>query len=210
VPPSCGDGTVDEGEVCDDGTNAGAAPGDCAPDCSAVVQEKIIRLSQDPALPDFAAGQPSFVDAADAMCPNGYLAMIADGTNRVASLAAYMGNGQVDWPIQPWIRYVNPDGATVWTTTALRLLGVSDDNQWVGLENPVTDASLTTAFTSMVQDYTTSPLNCLGFSTATGSSGDSRVAFGLANQTSEAAIGPSGPESGGGCSFERHVYCIEQ
>lgn len=206
--PVCGDGQVDAPEACDDGVNAGAVAGDCAPDCSKEVEEKIIRLSQNTVAGNFALGRASFVAAADSECPVGYLAMIADGIDRVGSLAPLMGNGQVDWPIQTWTSYVNPAGDPVWTTTDLRLLGVADDHTWAGLANPVAPAG-GTAFTAMVEDYTTSSLNCLSFTVDAGTSGDNRAAFGQATLTTQGAIG-SGVGLGGGCAFARSLYCVEQ
>ena len=208
-PPSCGDGTVNPGEACDDGVNAGAQPGDCAPDCSKTVEEKVIRLSQSTVTASFALGQASIAAAADAQCPSGYKAMIADGVSRVGSLAPLMGNGQVDWPIQSWTSYVNSAGDTVWTTTELTLLGVADDHTWAGLQSPVSGTTLTTAFTGLVEDYTTSALNCVGFTVDAGMSGQDRVAFGRADLTDLTAIGTAA-DSGGSCGSARYFYCIEQ
>lgn len=206
TPADCGDGRVNGDEACDDGTNEGDAAGACRPDCGGLVEERLIRLSQDTVPGNFAAGQAEFITAADAACPGGYQAMIADGTGRVGSLAPLMGNGQVDWPIQPWTAYVNAGGDTVWVTTDLRLLGVADDNTWAGLDTQV--APVGNAYTGMLPDFTTAELNCLGFTVNTGMNGDNRASFGNAVATDQSAIG-SAAGTGGGCAFARSLYCVE-
>lgn len=201
----CGDGQVDQGEICDDGVNAGMTEGDCAPDCSAVVQRKLIRLSQNSTSADFSPG-PNDVVVADSFCPNGFLAFFTDGVNRVASVAPLMGNGQVDWVLQPWTEYVNPNGDPMWTTTELRLLGVSDDHQWVGLDNPLLD-SVDFGYTGMRGDYTTATANCGGWSMTNALTESS---FSQAHQTNQRFVGIPDDMTGGLCSLQHEFICVEQ
>ena len=200
----CGDGRVNGDEVCDDGENAGVSEGDCAPDCSATVQQKLIRLSQNSFGADFAPGTNP-VDVADAACPVGYLAFFADGVNRVATVSPNMGNGQVNWVLQPWTEYVNPDGVRMWTTTELLLLGVDDSNTFVGLEAPLTP-STNFGMTGMLGDYTTSTLTCGDWSEATGSN----LSFGQTHVVTDRFIGPPDNGSGGLCNLQHEFICIEQ
>lgn len=203
--PVCGDGEVSGDEVCDDGTNAGETAGDCAPDCSVVVVERIIRLSQVPVNSNFG-GVPNPVVYADAQCDPGFTALFVDGTNRVASVTPYTGDGQVDWVLQPWTEYVNSDGQRIWTTTDLRLLGVDDAFTWQGLENPVTP-SVNFGRTGMVGDYTTSTADCNGWT-----GGGGTLAFAQTQLVTPLAIGIPDNDSGGLCgSLIGHEFiCVEQ
>ncbi|MBC8067012.1 MAG: DUF1554 domain-containing protein [Deltaproteobacteria bacterium] len=203
-PGVCGDGQQDDGEACDDGVNAGQHEGDCAPDCSVVVQQKLIRLSQNSVAGDFAPGMNP-VEVGDSFCPDGYLAFFADGINRVASVAPRMGNGQVDWVLQPWTEYVNPDGDRMWTTTELLLLGVADDNTWVGLENALTPTT-DSGYSGMWGDYTTSSLTCSNWSSTAGAN----KSFGQVHQTTELFVGPPSGGTGGLCSVAGEFTCVEQ
>lgn len=206
--PVCGDGVVDPGEVCDDGLNAGEQEGDCAPDCSKIVETRLIVPSPDLVHGDFAGGGNA-VNAADAHCPNGYKAWLVDGQNRVASVTPLLGNGQVDWILDTWTRYANADNETIWTTTELTLLGVSDDNAWVGLENPMTSSASLFMFTGMRRDYTTSPADCDGWGSGQGGGLNVFGAFGDADAVDDSAIG-SPNDNGGLCTVERGLYCVEQ
>lgn len=203
-PGVCGDGQQDDGETCDDGVNAGQHEGDCTPDCSALVQQKLIRLSQNSTPANFAPDMNP-VAVADSFCPAGYLAFFADGVNRVASVAPLAGNGQVDWVLQPWTEYVNPDGDHMWTTTELLLLGVADDNTWAGLENPLTP-DIDFGFTGLFEDYTTSTLTCSGWSTTSGIA----ASAGQVHETTQQFVGPPLDGQGGICSVSQQFICVEQ
>jgi hypothetical protein len=194
------------GEACDDGVNAGEEIGDCAPDCSTTVEARLIRLSQGSFPANFGAGQDDDVAFADAQCPVGYKAMFVDGVHRVASVAPMMGNGQVDWVIQPWTQYVNALDEEIWTTTSLRLLGVTDDHAWSGLLHSVVP-DIDFAWTGMYGDYTTSTHTCSGWTVTSGADGSS----GQAHQTSSLAVGPDQDANlFAVCGVSHEFYCVEQ
>lgn len=126
----CGDELVSLDEVCDDGDENGTELGDCAPDCSKLVDTKIVTTS---------AGQtttgdlgPDTIATVDAACEaaglTGYRAMFADGVNRRATVTPYVGDSQVDWVLTPWTRYVRDSGELIWITDESALLGVSGGN----------------------------------------------------------------------------------
>lgn len=99
---------------------------------------------------DFAAGAPSFAEAADSLCPEGFKAVITDGSTRIASVTPQAGDGQVDWVLEPFTAYYDEidsegrwpsccsdgfagtpccedgvyTGQLVWTTDDVALLGV--------------------------------------------------------------------------------------
>ena len=108
TPTVCGNGEVEDGEACDDGSNLGAAVGDCVPGCTGRVQQ-VLRLVLSANLggvdSNFAAEAPSFVEAADALCPDGYKAVITDGATRLASFTPRAGDGQLDWVLHPFTAY---------------------------------------------------------------------------------------------------------
>lgn len=123
----CGDELVSLDEMCDDGDDNGTDLGDCAPDCSKLVDMKIVTTS---------AGQtttgdlgPNTIATVDAACEaaghTGYRAMFADGVNRRATVTPYLGDSQVDWVLTPWTRYVRDSGELIWITDESALLGVS-------------------------------------------------------------------------------------
>ena len=72
----CGDGNIGPEEFCDDGEGDNVLEvGACAPDCSTVIEEKVIRLGS--GLDNGGDFQPSPVGYADAQCPTGHLALFA-------------------------------------------------------------------------------------------------------------------------------------
>jgi hypothetical protein len=172
-----------------------------------VVQKKLIIVTNTVEDGDFALNANNPIEAADGFCPNGYTALISDGQNRVATQGPNLGNGQVDWPIASWTEYVNANDETVWATTELTLLGVSDDHVWQGLEHPI--GSGAACHTGLMADFTTAPINCLGWTVNTGQSGENRVARGLSDATDTTAIGPMG-DNGAACWAMLAFYCVEQ
>lgn len=121
----CGDGNIWSGvEVCDDGVDGNLlAVGACAPDCSRVIEEKIIELSDFISTGDLGANP---VATLDGECPIGYAAMFAYSGVREAATESYDGSTGVDWVLQPYTAYVRGDGSLIWITDANPLLGVRD------------------------------------------------------------------------------------
>jgi hypothetical protein len=163
----CGDSRTEGSEFCDDGQNLGAAVGDCAPDCSAIVVQKKIVQNTVGVAPDFGRDGPGSVVAnVDRHCPAGYKALFADGLHRVATTTPNVGDGQKDWVLRPWTRYVTDVGAPIWLTNNSALLGVVD-RKFQGLTN-----ALVTEFfsiTGMKADWTTLPTgrNCANWTSLT-------------------------------------------
>jgi len=160
IPDSCGDGVLDDDEVCDAGDDNGVEAGDCAPDCSAQVQERTIVVATTNLAASFASGSDTVVGVLDDACVAefgaGALSMFVHGDERRATLGAYAGDGAIDWVLDPWTRYVNDADELVWVTESIALLGVdgSGDNHdllhplWVYVDN-------NPAFTGMNIDWTT-------------------------------------------------------
>lgn len=123
----CGDGNLAPDEFCDDGEgNNVLEVGACAPDCSRVIEEKVIQLSS-----NFAGGnyQPNPVGFADSRCAVGFRALFTvPGVRQATDGTPNVADDQIDWPLQPFTAYVRPDGTPIWTTDATPLLGVRDGN----------------------------------------------------------------------------------
>ncbi len=143
----CGDGIVSSDEVCDDGDDNSTELGACAPDCSAIVEARVITLSYGYSANGNLGGHMAS-QGADSRCESaglpGYKAIFADGIGRRATTTPYAGDGQIDWVLRPWTRYVREDGELVWVTDTSALLGVRDGAPQ-DLVNPI-DATGTTAF----------------------------------------------------------------
>jgi len=151
---------LDAGEECDDGDDNGVELGDCSPDCSAFVAERVIVAAEDNYSSAFAFGSPTVVGVLDAGCATefgaGALALFAHGDERRASASPYAGDDAVDWVLQPWTRYLNDAGELIWLTESIPLLGVDaegglhdlDHEIWIYPEN-------NPAFTGMNANWTT-------------------------------------------------------
>jgi len=112
---------IEGDEVCDDGDANALEPGACAPNCSTIIETKILKGSA--AIDDTNFG-PNPVAFADSLCAIGYAAMFVYGNERVATTVAWQSVGSVDWPIQPYTAYVNNMGKLIWVTDDTRLLAV--------------------------------------------------------------------------------------
>ncbi|MEZ4221861.1 MAG: DUF1554 domain-containing protein [Polyangiaceae bacterium] len=196
----CGNGVIDASEACDDGKNEGMKAGDCAPDCSRVVVERVLKTGG-ASNGDLATGYPNAVAGADARCGTGFRAMFSDGTNRIASKSALAGDGQVDWPLTPWTIYKSPTGTAIGRTGETGLLGV-EGGIWKGLwaKPGLSNA----AWTGLLQDYTSSTVNCSGW---TSSSAGVVTYFGNSGFTTQQFLEMQGLTNT--CDFTRFLYCVE-
>lgn len=201
-PGSCGDSQIDPGEVCDDGDNLGFLPDDCAPDCSAIVTQRTIRVAGN-SQGDLGGAGMTAVEGADALCPVGFLAMFSDGSDRIATITANAGDGQVDWVLQPWVAYYNLDGEHVWTTDESALLGVVDG----AAQNLLNAVGATNAvWTGLNADWRASmDVNCLNWTT---SSGATTGPIGNYGQVTRAFLRV--PDFSNTCDSNRAVYCAQQ
>ena len=156
----CGNGVLDAGEVCDYGSNLGVEAGDCAPDCSVVVEVRLLRISPESYVGNLESlpGPGDLPERVDSLCPFAYKALFTYGGARNATDAPFVGDGQVDWALRPWTRYEREDGTWIGTTDAAALIGVRD-GAWVGLENPIAEAMFPVivpgVWTGMGPDYRT-------------------------------------------------------
>jgi hypothetical protein len=200
----CGDARVEGTEFCDDGENLGAKLGDCAPDCTATVVQKKILMSAQPIRVDLASVGP-VLTTVDAYCPNGYKALFAFGSARVATVTPNVGNGQVNWVLRPWTRYVNATGSPVWLTNKSALLGVAGGT-FRGLTNPIAPSAASLTATGMAVDWTTlsSLRTCSNWTMTTGD-----LDIGDAQRTNLEFLNTQSlyPCSAAGIY---HVYCVEQ
>ena len=160
VVEACGDGQLDEGEHCDDGPANGVQTGDCAPDCSAFIHERVIVVSEVDYDSAFAFGSDAVIPILDAGCEAefgaGARALFAYGDERRASVGANAGDGAIDWVLDPWTRYLNDQGQLVWLTESVALLGVDGNGTphdfehalWVYPENNPVITGLNTDWTT--------------------------------------------------------------
>lgn len=125
MPHVCGDSRIDPGETCDDGEQNGRDRGDCNPECSGFIVDKHIRV-----MPFRTTGNLGGITGADAKCAatfgNQYKAFLVDGITRIATLTPFSADGQVDWVLRKWTRYLNASEKLIWTTNDVALIGVKD------------------------------------------------------------------------------------
>ncbi len=170
----CGNGDLDGDEVCDEGGDNGVGAGDCAPDCSAFVQERTIVAAQTNYSSAFAFGEDSVIAVVDAGCAAefgaGAVALFAYGEERRATLTPFAGDDQIDWVLTPWTRYLNDEGDLVWVTESIALLGIDADGDTHDLENPVwLPPENNPTFTGMNTNWTTQvDADCNGWTSVAG------------------------------------------
>jgi len=119
----CGDSNLGPDEFCDDGADDNILEvGACAPDCSTVIEEKVIQGSTSTEGGNY---QPNPVGHADGQCPTGFQALLAVPGVRQATVATpYTADAILDWPIEPFTAYVRTNGTPIWITDDTPLLGV--------------------------------------------------------------------------------------
>ncbi len=201
-PGICGNGEMEAGEACDD-PEASLEVGACRPDCGGLIESRTIRLSNTSALGDLGENP---VATLDALCPGGYRAMFSDGENRRATT---VGNGvfdPVDWVLEPYTAYLNADGALLWVTDEVALLGVRTGTAQPLLAPIVAfEDNPPGCFTGMNPDWTApASANCQGWS-STSASDDHNVGIPwVQDQGSFLNNGGLTP-----CNLPEHVYCVE-
>jgi len=136
---------------------------------------------------------------ADANYPGAgtYKALIVDGTNRVASVSANTGDGQVDWVLHPNTTYTRPDGTIIMTTngngifvfgTLTNLFITTWKNPWDGI---ATGWTLTTGQTCV--DWTSGAFADYG---------------GIGNTSRNDGVAISATPTR--CNGSNALYCVEQ
>jgi Protein of unknown function (DUF1554) len=171
LAPRCGDGKVnDVSEVCDNGADNGFGTGNCNPACSGLVAEKTIKVVTSFPVP----GAIQRIEDADLVCQTyaggTYRALLVDGDVRVATKTPYKGDGQVDWVLRPYTRYLTTLGNLIWITDDVALLGVRN-GQPVALLNPILPGPIAFAWVGFENDWTSSVDNCLGWNSSLGTDG---------------------------------------
>lgn len=171
-PDQCGNGMLDGDEHCDDGPSNGTEFGDCAPDCSAFIHEATIMVTDANLQASFAFGD-SAIAVVDSACETefgvGAQGLFSVGTERRATVTPVLGDGAIDWVLEPWTRYSNANGDLVWVTNAVPLLGVEDGGQHDLLAPIWIDPDNNPAFTGMNTNWTTMTDNdCNGWTSSTG------------------------------------------
>jgi len=160
LAPRCGDDKVnDVSEVCDEGANNGFAVGGCNPACSGLVTVKRILATS----MYMFAGALGGVEDAEIICRtefgSQFRSMLVDGKTRIASRTPYKGDGQLDWVLNPYTRYVNSSGDLIWTTDSVALLGVRDGKS-ASLVGPIRPGGYALAWAGVEADWTSSAANC--------------------------------------------------
>lgn len=197
----CGDGDKGPSESCDDGADNGLGLLKCAPDCSRIIQKKLIRLSSSQPNGNFG-GNP--IAHADSLCMGGYKAMFAFGDVRRATTVGNELVNPVDWVVQPYTYYYNAQSNPVWLTDDVPLLGVRNA-AFVGLENPVRPLITGVSLTGLRADWTTLPSdNCNGWTFG----GSYPVSHGVTFSTGIEFIVETANERT--CGDPSELYCVEQ
>lgn len=129
-----------------------------------------------------------------------YRALLVDNANRIASITANAGDGQVNWILQPNRSYVRADGATlILTTDANRIfsfgaltnsIGTGANNYWTGLN----------------ADWTTSTRHCSNWQVNSG--GANQGERGVENATDGTSVG--GASGNRQCNQVYRLLCVQQ
>lgn len=210
LPAVCGDGIVSGDEFCDDGENLGRAMDECIPGCASAVQRKQIRVSEEAVNGGFTFDSSLSASAlADTFCNEDEKAMFADGDERIASVTPWQADGQVDWALAPYTEYVNEQGDVISTTGELALLGVDDDQQWTGLEHPISEIPLK-VWTGLFDDYVTHSENCSNWTDDDAFAFLTQGANGLPAEIDTNAVGTDLVYGRGFCFEPHYFYCVEQ
>lgn len=135
---------------------------------------------------------------ADANKPTGggtYSALISDGSTRIASVTANVGDGQVGWVMLPNMEYRNASGATVWTTNSSGLFVFGT------LTNQITSGG--TYFTGM-DTLWVSNATCLAWTDGTGAN---QGRYGVGGTTTSTALALTQTA----CNVaQRGLYCVQR
>ncbi len=215
----CGDSNLGPDEFCDDGAGDNVLEvGACAPDCSRVIEEKVIRVGV-----SFIGGNlaPNPVGFADSRCNASDRALFAvPGVRQATNNTPNTADAQIGWPLRPYTAYTRPDGTLIWLTDEIPLLGVRE-----GVAEPLTSpivqpcvsgggifcAVLGPIITGLDNDWTNATADtCNGWTSAS----ESFDASGGDRSSSESYLNNSDTPcslDGNGASFQQPAfYCVEQ
>jgi len=133
---------------------------------------------------------------------NGFL---VDGVNRVATVTAFRGDGQVNWVLKRWTQYVDVSNLVIWTTDRSALLGVTNGVPGT-LIHPCAPTDLNYgSWGGMLQDYRTGE-TCAGWTSVLTTDWNSSLL------NTFTGVGQTFPNNGGHsmCSNLEQVLCVEQ
>ena len=154
------------------------------------------------------AGISTGIEATDVLCmadpsypgTGNYKALIVDGTNRIASVSANAGDGQIDWVLRANTGYYRMDGSTIIMTTNANGILLSD------LTNTI-NATATGHYTGLNFDWTTG-------AAYTCSSWTSTVGTPIYGYTSGVALSDVISSEALSCNYEgvnmNTLLCVEQ
>ncbi|MBL8021889.1 MAG: DUF1554 domain-containing protein [Leptospirales bacterium] len=148
-------------------------------------------------------GMPG-ISGADARCMSDsnkpssgtYKAVISDGSARIASTTANVGDGQVGWVLYASTEYRRPDGMTVMTTNANKIFVFGALTNFV--------IATGTYHTGMNTDWTTGAAHCNAWTDNTVGNQDR---YGTSNSTSSTALSLTQTACN---SATRGLYCAQQ
>ena len=198
----CGNGETEPGEACDE-PEAALEVGACRPDCAGLIESRSIVVSNPSVLGDLGKNP---VATLDALCPTGHRAMFSDGEIRRATTVGNSVVDPLDWVLEPYTAYLNSNGALLWVTDEVALLGVRDGTAQPLLAPIVAfEANPPGCITGMNADWTApASANCQDWSTADASE-DHNVGIPwvqeLGSFLNNGGLTP--------CNLAEHVYCVE-
>ena len=198
----CGDSIPAAG--LDDATvySSTMAEGVCRPDCQGFVVEKFIGVTSQRVAP----GQGG-VSGVDVLCRTDFgtsaKGLVVDGTNRIATVSAYAGDGQVDWVLLPYTRYVSAEtGLLVFITDDTRLLG-GVGGSGADLYNPIRAADDGWGVWTGANADWTSGVDCDDWTDSSDNEGPST------NATATFSGAFPNNAATGLCGFMRRFACVE-
>ncbi|HUQ05234.1 MAG TPA: DUF1554 domain-containing protein [Kofleriaceae bacterium] len=208
--PRCGDSIVQagNGEQCDAGTvySETMAANVCRPDCAGTVVQKGIGIS-----PTRVTPAQGGIAGADSICTAAfgatYRALLVDGTNRVATVTANAGNGQVNWPVTAYTRYVSVHtNLLVFVSDNTRMIGAAggtDRNLQSGIGGAMQEDNYG-AWTGAAPDWTSSD-DCNNWT----SSSDTVFGRSAGTQTTSGGSFPNN-NAVSNCAQLRRFFCVQQ
>ncbi|MEM6990205.1 MAG: DUF1554 domain-containing protein [Myxococcota bacterium] len=195
----CGDDVVEGDEECDEPFEP--VLDGCRPDCTRI-PTKTISLSNGQFDGDLG---PDPVAFADSTCDEGDKAMFVFGTARRATTNPWGSTDPIDWVLAPHTAYVRDDGALLWVTDAVPLLGVRNGAEQ-SLAAPIVETLGIGFMTGMTPDWRTrSGEDCLGW---TSSAPTDTKAGGVSGQTESDGYLDNGGAAP--CDGFDAFYCVEQ
>jgi hypothetical protein len=201
--PRCGDGRINGSEACDNGPDNGLGLGACNPVCTGLVRQKYVKVSK-----MFGGTPGNLTGDWDPLCQTEFgityksliVVPVTGSSRRIATITPYRGDGQVDWVLGPYTRYVNSVGDLIWATDEVRLLGVRNGRA-AALQNPIQPGNADWAWGGFNDDWTASTDNCTNWTSSDGAGHGQSVRLDLTSVSTT-------PEWT--CEVRIWLICVEQ